>query len=196
MEGKALAIIGLIRHGVTDWNQQKRAQGQHDVPLNEEGIRQARQLAKRLSEEKWDYIYSSDLARARQTAEIIAEAMGKPLVIDTRLREKSHGRLDGTTVAERVVKWGENWKVLDHGEEKDQTIADRSRQFLEEVTARHPGSRVLIVSHGAWIRITLTMLLGHAEFDFIENTSVCVLHKQETDWSCLLMNCTKHLHKV
>lgn len=66
-----MTLIGLIRHGVTDWNYEYRAQGQVDIPLNDEGRRQAELLSKRMENEEWDYIYSSDLSRALETAEII-----------------------------------------------------------------------------------------------------------------------------
>ena len=63
-----ITTVGLIRHGVTDWNNLGKAQGISDIPLNEDGIKQATALAKRLSGEEWDIIFSSDLMRAEQTA--------------------------------------------------------------------------------------------------------------------------------
>lgn len=68
--------IGLIRHGSTAWNKEGRIQGHTDNPLDEEGLQQAEAIAERLSGEHWDYIYSSDLLRARQTAEVIAAKLG------------------------------------------------------------------------------------------------------------------------
>ncbi|WP_337019427.1 histidine phosphatase family protein, partial [Oceanobacillus massiliensis] len=68
--------IGLIRHGSTAWNKERRAQGSSDIPLDEEGLMQAKLVAERLSAEKWDVMYSSDLSRARQTAEAIADKTG------------------------------------------------------------------------------------------------------------------------
>jgi probable phosphoglycerate mutase len=189
-----MTIIGIVRHGVTDWNQQGRAQGQQDVPLNAEGIKQAELLGARLAEEAWDYIYTSDLSRASTTAEKIAAALGIQVSgMDLRLREKTHGRLDGTTVDERIAMWGENWKELDHNEESDQHMLERSLDFLQEMTVRHPEARVLIVSHGAWIRNLLAHLFREMEITFLDNTCVSVIESQTNQWNCLLFNCTKHL---
>jgi probable phosphoglycerate mutase len=190
-----MTIIGIVRHGVTDWNQQGRAQGQRDVPLNAEGILQAEALGKRLSEEKWDYIYTSDLSRASATAETIAAALDMRVTgSDPRLREKTHGRLDGTTVAERVELWGENWHELDHQEESDQKMLERSLDFINELSTRHPQDKVLIVSHGAWISTLLADLFKEMEITFLDNTCVTIIEKQtQPEWNCLLFNCTRHL---
>ncbi|MGN7382385.1 2,3-bisphosphoglycerate-dependent phosphoglycerate mutase [Chlamydia abortus] len=189
-----MTTIGLVRHGVTDWNLEGRAQGQHDIPLNEEGIRQARLLGERLAQEHWDYIYTSDLARASRTAEIIAEAMGMKVTgYDARLREKSHGDLDGTTEEERIERWGPSWREIDHGEETLQDVLRRSLSFMKEITAKHPEDRVLVVSHGAWIRATMGELIRDREISKLSNTSICVLQHTEENWSCLLYNCTRHL---
>jgi len=192
-----MTTFGIVRHGVTDWNQQGRAQGQRDVPLNVTGIKQAELLGNRFSEEAWDYIYTSNLSRARVTAEKIATAMNIKLTgIDPRLREKTHGRLDGTTVDERIALWGENWKELDHNEESDGQMLVRSLDVLEDLKERHPDSRVLLVSHGAWIRNLLADLFKEMEITFLDNTCVTIIENQpapSTAWNCLLFNCTTHL---
>lgn len=191
-----MVTFGFVRHGLTDWNSQNRAQGQHDVPLNEEGIRQARLLGQRLADEHWDFLYSSDLSRARITAEILAEVMGMRVTgIDPRLREKSHGRLDGTTVAERIALWGEDWAKLEHGEESVDSILARSTDFLRELAARHPGKKILIVSHGAWIARTVEHLLKVDDIPHVGNTSICVLSGDGEEWSCLLPPCAEHLNE-
>ncbi|WP_040952841.1 histidine phosphatase family protein [Gorillibacterium massiliense] len=188
-----MTTFGIIRHGETDWNREKRAQGITDVPLNEEGFAQARKLAVRLSEEKWDMIYTSDLVRAKATAELIAEALGIEVRVDVRLREKTHGRLDGTTVEERIERWGEGWRELDHEEESRESIVARSMALLDELTERYPDKRILLVSHGAWIVATLETLLNPEELVFIGNTSICVLEHQKGVWTSSLIGCTKHL---
>ncbi|MEO3946780.1 histidine phosphatase family protein [Gorillibacterium sp. CAU 1737] len=190
-----MVTFGFIRHGLTDWNAEYRAQGQHDVPLNAEGLRQARLLGARLANESWDYLYTSDLSRARVTAEIAAEAMGMEVTgSDPRLREKSHGRLDGTTVADRIAAWGEDWAKLDHGEESVESILARSMDFLKEKAAEHPDKRILIVSHGAWIARTIEHLLQVEDIPHIGNTYLCVLNGGDNEgWSCTLPPCAKHL---
>lgn len=192
-----MTIFGIVRHGVTDWNQQGRAQGQRDVPLNRTGIKQAELLGNRFLAESWDYIYSSDLSRASVTAEKIATALGMKVTgIDLRLREKTHGRLDGTTVEERIALWGENWKALDHNEESDELMLVRSLDLLQDLKKRHPDSRVLLVSHGAWIKTLLANLFKEMEITFLNNTCVTIIENQPdtfNEWNCLLFNCTTHL---
>jgi broad specificity phosphatase PhoE len=91
----------LVRHGETDWNAEGRLQGHTDRPLSDLGRRQARQLAGELASEELDAIYSSDLARARETAEIVGERLGLPVVLDPDLREKDWGTWEGLTSVER-----------------------------------------------------------------------------------------------
>ncbi|MBM7564750.1 broad specificity phosphatase PhoE [Paenibacillus sacheonensis] len=127
-------IIGLIRHGVTDWNQQGKAQGISDIPLNEEGVKQAAALADRLSGEQWDAVYSSTLMRAKQTAERVRHSLGiASIVTDERIREIDCGRIEGTTEAERIARWGANWRELDLGIEDSRAVAGRGLSFLNEL---------------------------------------------------------------
>ena len=81
----------LFRHGQTQWNLEKRCQGQTDIPLNETGLKQAKELANKFSEINLEVIYSSDLKRAFQTAEIISYEKGIPLLTSEKLREFSLG---------------------------------------------------------------------------------------------------------
>lgn len=96
-------ILGFVRHGTTEWNREGRLQGQLDTQLTEEGKLQAVKLGKALRGGPWHGLVASDLTRARVTAELIAEHAGIPLLLtDARLREKSFGDLEWTTVEERV----------------------------------------------------------------------------------------------
>src|SRR5690606_174542 len=104
-----MTVLGLIRHGLTDWNKAGKMQGQTDIPLNEEGKRQARALAVYLQQERWrwDRISSSDLQRASATARIISDVLGLGDVhLDPLLRERGFGLAEGMTVAERQAKYG------------------------------------------------------------------------------------------
>ena len=86
-----MTTLLLVRHGETDWNADGRLQGHTDRPLSDFGRRQARQLADELEGEQFDAIYASDLARARETAEIVGARLGLPVVLDPDLREKDWG---------------------------------------------------------------------------------------------------------
>lgn len=194
-----MTIIGIVRHGITDWNIQGIAQGSADVPLNDAGRMQAAAVAERLAgEEPWDMIVSSDLARAKETAEIISQKLALPIsFFDTRLREMNGGEIEGTTEEQRVEKWGADWRQLDLGMESKEAVAQRGVDFIENISADFAGKRVLVVSHGGWIGITLRKLLperfGKTN---LENTSLTLLQYSENNWDCPLYNCIKHLEKA
>ncbi|PYI54904.1 histidine phosphatase family protein [Paenibacillus flagellatus] len=190
-----MTTIGLIRHGTTDWNVTGRLQGQNDIPLNEAGRWQAVRLAERLRRERWDAIASSDLARARETADIVAEAAGiGPVRLEAGLRERTHGRLDGTTLEERIAAWGPDWKELDHGVESDELLFARGYACIEKLLREFEGRRLLVVSHGAFIGVVMERLLGPRMPDgLLRNTSVSILERTNDGWLCPLYNCTSHL---
>ncbi|KIL43262.1 histidine phosphatase family protein [Jeotgalibacillus campisalis] len=192
-----MTTIGLIRHGVTEWNRSGRAQGHTDIPLSEEGIEQARRVAERIAseDETWDLIISSDLSRARQTAEAIAKELGlqKPIQ-DDRIREMHLGEIEGLTIEDRVTRWGDNWREQELGIETKDTVAQRGAAFIEEILTQHKGKKILIVSHGGLIGLTLKHLLPEQFTEtLLENTSLTILKHDETKWDCSLFNCSKHL---
>ncbi|MEK5643322.1 histidine phosphatase family protein [Paenibacillus rhizosphaerae] len=186
--------IGLIRHGVTEWNKLGKAQGISDIPLNETGIKQVTALANRLKSEKWDIIFSSNLIRARQTAEIIRKFLGVVSVFtDERIREINCGLIEGTTEEERIARWGVMWREQKLEMEDFKMVAKRGLSFLEEVSVGHAGKKILVVSHGALIGLSLQHLLPQLfEKTYIDNASLTVLTHVENEWECQLYNCTKH----
>ncbi|WP_410513807.1 histidine phosphatase family protein [Paenibacillus sp. BR2-3] len=187
--------IGLIRHGSTFWNQEGRAQGHTDNSLDEEGRQQAAAIAERLSGEQWDYIYSSDLLRARQTAEIIAERLGIEIAgLVPGIREMNGGLIEGTTEADRIERWGTSWKSLDLGLESPEAARIRGSQAIMDIAAKHPGKNILIVSHGAILRHSLRELVPDLSVDeVLKNTSITRIAQLEDTWSCELYNCVEHL---
>lgn len=193
-----MTTIGLVRHGITDWNIQGIAQGSSDIPLNETGRQQAASLANRLaSGEEWDLIISSDLSRAKETAEIIGRKLQLPVShFDTRLRERSGGKIEGTTERERLEKWGSDWRKLDLAMENLDIATERGLSCLEDVLENFKGQRVLLVSHGALIGLTLQKLLPEKfKETSMDNTSITILKNAESRWNCSLYNCTVHLAK-
>lgn len=192
-------IIGLIRHGKTDWNAQGRIQGQTDIPLNAEGIAQAQALAARLAadDRSWDAVITSDLARARETGRWIAEALDIPILEpDARLRERSFGEIEGTTEAERIARWGQDWRRADAGQETDDEVRERAVAFIEERRARQPDARLLIVSHGSLLAVLLRSLCEQLEDGYLVNMSYSILQYEPPGWRTLLHNCTRHLEAL
>jgi 2,3-bisphosphoglycerate-dependent phosphoglycerate mutase len=144
----------LVRHGETDWNAEGRLQGHTDRPLNDFGRRQALRLAEELDGEEIHALYASDLARARETAEILGGRLGLPVVLDPDLREKDWGSWEGLTSVERD-------RVEFVGES---TEAHRERVLgaVRRIAERHPGQRVLVVTHGGSLRRIQAAVLGLA----------------------------------
>lgn len=190
--------LGLVRHGSTNWNLEKRVQGQTDIPLNAEGRAQGRLLADRLNNEKWDVIYSSDLSRAAETANIVATALGGvPVILDERLREVNYGQKEGTTEEERLSRWGPDWKDRDlPGREDPIVLRARGMSFVYDMIQRHPNDRVLVFSHKGWIKSLLQHLVPHEQMiSSLHNTSVTSLKFVGDQWICELFNCAKHLNE-
>jgi broad specificity phosphatase PhoE len=145
----------LVRHGETDWNADGRLQGQTDRPLSDYGRRQARKLAEELEGEELEAIYSSDLARARETAEIVGERLGLPVELDAELREKDWGTWEGLTAVER--------DRVEFVGESTQAHQERILGALRRIAERHHGDgRVLVVTHGGSMRRVQTAAMGMA----------------------------------
>ncbi|SHL12521.1 probable phosphoglycerate mutase [Chitinophaga jiangningensis] len=188
--------IAIIRHGSTAWNKAGKLQGSSDIPLDEEGREQARRLGLRLMGETYDIVYSSRLQRAKETAQIIADAMQHPHILleDDRIREAGGGLTEGTTEEERVSKWGSDWKQLDLGIETPEEVVARGTEFLSELVAKYPGKKILIVSHGGFIRKMIRELVPDAPHQhMLKNTSITEILHSDNSWSCHLYNCVQHL---
>jgi 2,3-bisphosphoglycerate-dependent phosphoglycerate mutase len=145
----------LVRHGETDWNADGRLQGHTDRPLSDYGRQQAQQLAEELEGEEIAAIYSSDLARARETAEIVGERLALPVGLDPDLREKDWGTWEGLTSVER--------DRVEFVGESTAAHQERMLRALERIAERHPGNgRVLVVTHGGSMRRVQTAAMGMA----------------------------------
>jgi len=153
--------ILLIRHGETAWNAVRRLQGHIDIPLNEEGERQAAALARALAGEKLDAIVSSDLQRAMQTAQAVAALHSKlTLQTDAQLRERAYGVFEGMLYQDIQQQYPEDfarWQardveaVMPAGDrvaESFHQFYDRAIAGLRAVAARHAGQTVAVVAHG------------------------------------------------
>ena len=156
----------LIRHAETDWNVENRLQGHTDTEINENGRAQARALAQELLPLGIHRIVSSDLKRAAQTADIIAEFLNVPILLDPRLRECSFGSVEGITREEAlklhgIVHYSEG--AFDHrpfGGELQADVVARHKAALKEYVLRHPEETLLLVGHGTGFN-TLLAELGY-----------------------------------
>lgn len=154
----------IVRHGQTEWNVQRRVQGHQDSPLTLKGQEQAKEVAQELKTVTFDAIYSSDLSRAKQTAETIA--LEHKLAVQTHklLRERNFGKLEGVSIQElrqfdaiydKLDEAGkQNYKIA-KDVESDEEIAARFITFLREVAVLHPGKTVLVTSHSGIMKAFL-----------------------------------------
>lgn len=191
-------LIGLVRHGETSWNAVKRIQGQTDIPLNETGIEQAKLLALRLQEDdtSWNYVLTSDLTRAKVTGQYIVDALHIPLLgTDIRLRERFFGEIEGTTLEDRIERWGEGWAELDLGAESDSEMRARGVELLEELYTKHQVANIICVTHGSFIAHLLLELFPELEDQRIGNLSYSILERTAIGWRLNLHNCSKHLEQ-
>lgn len=155
-------IIGLLRHGQTDWNIDFRLQGVTDIPLNETGIAQSRDAAQVIDAKDWDLVISSPLSRAKDTAKIVAEEndLGK-VSIEELLLERSFGEAEGLSHEEWRAKYADSNSVP--GGESLPDLEHRANRLLQTLATKYAGKRVLAVSHGALIRVLLR-IVSQGEF--------------------------------
>jgi broad specificity phosphatase PhoE len=156
----------LVRHGATEWNTTKRAQGQADVPLTAEGRIQATDTAERLARTDVAGVYSSDLTRASDTARLIAASHGLDVVEDPDLREIDQGDWTGLTTDEIRTKWPDRWGPARHyterpGGESPQQVRKRALEAIRRIVEKHPDEDVVVVSHGGTIRWLSAEALGY-----------------------------------
>lgn len=203
----------LVRHGETDWNQDKRIQGRTDIPLNGRGRAQARALAERLADLSLDEIYASDLLRARETADIIAARQPRAVAVSARpdLRECHYGLWEGLTREEVARRFPADWQAwLASGESSCPTdgedflsLSERAGRVFDQ--AARSGKTVLIATHRGPLRSILCHALGldHTLLNrfFVGNCSLSALecgagseHKQDQGCRLILLNDACHLH--
>jgi probable phosphoglycerate mutase len=165
--------ILLIRHGETAWNAVRRLQGHIDIPLNEEGERQAGALAQALASERIDAIVSSDLQRAMQTAQAVAgHANGAALQVDAQLRERCYGVFEGMLYADIERQYPADYALwqardVDAVMPPGERVAESFRQFYQRSVdgisrwaERHPGQTIAIVAHGGVLECAYRAAVG------------------------------------
>ena len=158
----------LLRHGQTAWNAERRAQGHADVELDDTGRAQAAAVAPYVAAMRPRYVWSSDLARARETGACVAAEAGLELRLDDRLREYHLGERTGITMAEYAAAHPDEYRayrsgrydVVPGGETTDQVVARVSDCVREAMAALEPGECGVLVGHGAALKVSLLAILG------------------------------------
>ncbi len=173
---EATRIIA-IRHGETAWNVDTRIQGQLDIDLNDIGHWQAKQVGQALREEPIAAIYSSDLRRAANTAQAIADAQqlrprdsGPKVLLNRGLRERHFGHLQGKTWAEIEADWAEDaklWRSRDpdwtpQGGESLTTLRARIAQCVDELAKQHTDQQIVLVAHGGVMDVLYRLATGQS----------------------------------
>ena len=198
--------IIIIRHGETEWNKTGRFQGHSDVPLSAEGRAQAAALGKNLVVDHVDAIYASDLTRAMETAAPLAQRFGLEVISDPLLRELNFGSWEGRNFNDVNAENPDAMKTFYNDPERvnipdsepfpefQQRVAGRVR----EIVAQERGKRIVIVSHGASIRILFADILSMPIRSIWHvsqlNTAVNKIRFEDDGFAVVtLMNDTSHL---
>jgi broad specificity phosphatase PhoE len=203
--------IWLVRHGETTWNVLGRWQGHANVPLSALGQMQAQQLAAHLAGHSGQFaaLYTSDLARCVQTAEILNASLCAPIKEnDLRLRELDLGQWQGLT-SDEIQAWDPHWWGVLHGTPEDRfrvprpggesvaQVLARATECLTDLAKLYAGNQVLVVTHGGIIRILMEHL---AAFNYtprpIQNTSLTILDYADGQWLLDTYNKTDHLSEA
>jgi len=198
----------IVRHGETAWNAEHRVQGQLDVPLNAIGQAQALAASRVLSQEKFDVIYSSDLTRARQTAEPAAGRLALKILFEKDLRERHYGIFERLTYAEVKVRFPEDYARFDA---RDPEYAFRTGEALKDFFARsiaivtsiagaNPGKSILVFTHGGVLDMLYRHITGldlSAERNFgIPNAGLNRVELSPSGWQIRAWADTAHLESA
>lgn len=198
--------IIMIRHGETEWNKTGRFQGHSDVPLSAEGRAQAAALGKNLVVDHVDAIYASDLTRAMETAAPLAQRFGLEVISDPLLRELNFGSWEGRNFNDVNAENPDAMKTFYNDPERvnipdSEPFPEFQRRVagrVREIVAQERGKRIVIVSHGASIRILFADILSMPIRSIWHvsqlNTAVNKIRFEDDGFAVVtLMNDTSHL---
>ena len=177
----------LVRHGESEGNRDRMFTGHGPSPLTERGRRQADAVGEALAVPPPDVVYVSDLVRAQKTAEPLCVRAGVEPVVTARIRERDMGDFVGVRFEEVQARDPDGWRAVAErhpdyrppGGESHRDVFARVGRFLDELRARHPGERVVVVSHGVAIHHMLRHLLQTPESPVVFATDNCCLHRLE-----------------
>lgn len=178
----------FVRHGETAWNVEKRIQGKKDIPLNTSGKRQALLLSKRLAGIPFEALYTSNLSRAMETAKLLNEELRLPLTSCTVLQERGFGKAEGLLRSGAKQQFPDGYPEM----ETEESVRERTREFFRFVSHKHSHGRILVVTHGHWIRAVLHTS-GVPQDRSTDNTNVTVIHLDNDQYQVKIINWAPHL---
>ncbi|MGE5632515.1 MAG: histidine phosphatase family protein [Caulobacteraceae bacterium] len=198
----------LVRHGQTEWNKISKVQGRTDIELSETGVRQAKLLARRLSGEAIDVIYSSSLKRALKTAETIAEYKKECRINKSeKYQEICLGPWEGMTINDIKEQYSEHFRIyredpanfLLPGAETFLELSERTYSSIMDIVRQHHGKNILLVSHGTAIKAAIIRILdldikNYTKFR-IDNASITTISFNEGVPAIVSLNDTCHLRE-
>lgn len=210
--GSEVLRIYIVRHGVTAWNREMRMQGHTDVALHEDGRAQAERLATRLAASSYppEYIYSSDLSRARETAEAIARPLNLTVQTSEALRETCLGEWEGLTREEIELRGDaellanylrDSHRFRPPGAETLESVWKRMNGVLDAIRRDHNSGNIAVVGHGGSLRALLCAALdapiGSMRHLWLDNASLSIVEKsgslEQRHRRVTLVNDTSHL---
>lgn len=199
--------ILLVRHGETEWNAAGRVQGWTDSRLSDRGRAQADRLAQRLAPSPLAAVYASDLSRAQETAQIIAQPQSLPVMTDARLRERGYGAWEGLTLSELETQFPEAWHRYHHqraldvpipGGETWEQVSERILPALHDLLAQTAHETIVFVGHGGSLRALILDALAAPLTTLLrlrlDNASLTRLdYPTERAGQVIFLNDTSHL---
>jgi broad specificity phosphatase PhoE len=189
----------ITRHGETIDNTNGICQGQMQGVLSKRGIEQAQRVAQRLKNEKIDVIYSSDLARAADTAKIIAKYHKVSIHLTKKLRERFVGKYEGKPIYITNPEIQDITGIPESDNESIKELYERAINFLKEILKKHKNQTVLLVGHNGINKALFCAITGKNEKDIVplektKNTSITIFEIDENkNYKTHTYNCTKHL---
>lgn len=193
-------LIGLLRHGITLWNEEKRIQGSMDSPLSAHGKEMTKAWAKQLRAENWDRIVASDLGRVQETVAILNTSLKLPIFFEPRLREMHWGKWEGLAIkdvynqeaalVEKMVQAGWEFRPPE-GESRKEALM-RAKRGISDAVNRWPGEKILVVCHLGIIKCLICDCVGSSflpgETPSISKNSLHLLEVENTRFNCLRLN--------
>lgn len=195
----------IVRHGQTNWNILGKTQGHGNSDLTEQGIVQARELSEDITKYPIDYIYSSDLGRAIQTAEILGKKLNLEVQKTEGLREMGFGVWEGLLIDEIKKDYSDIYDIwrndphlvnIPKGETL-QVIKERVDNFIEEINKKHENKHIIFVTHSITLRVMLLSFLGSGMENIYkikqDNTALNIVEYRDYGPVVIKMNDTSHI---